>query len=368
MLIHRLARALPLVLLMMAGCASQIRTASDLSAHVEQQVSEHRYAAALLSISKFSKPEADTEQLSKLRDRVNAAAARYESDTINTARKLVAQGNWHAAQLVYHDARRRYPEGLALNKAEEDFEAQRDAFIAHLRVIQYAEKAKYLNAEIAQLEQITAAAPFNLDAKRELARQKDQQQLIATALLDAGERQLSAKNYAQARRYLTLSNNLIASTATQKALRQLPRPVKKLPKKAKARINPAPVKVLEPALVIRPDTNVDTDAEFKQTVASYRTARKQGDLLRAQRQLGQALTLRPQNNSLLEEQKTLAEVVRKHVQEKLENGKYLYSMGEVDAAIAAWQIAAALAPQDQALQQRLERAQKFRQRYEELKK
>jgi tetratricopeptide (TPR) repeat protein len=91
-------------------------------------------------------------------------------------------------------------------------------------------------------------------------------------------------------------------------------------------------------------------------------------LLRAQRQLGQALTLQPHDSDLLKEQNALQQVVQKHVQEKLENGKYLYSMGEVDAAIAAWQVAAALAPQDQALQQRLERAQKFRQRYEELKK
>ena len=213
LVVYRVTRVLPLMLLMLAGCATQIRTASDLSAHVEQLTSEHRYAVALLSIDKFSEADAGTQ---RLRDRVAAAAIRYESDTSNAARELVAQGNWQAAQLVYRDSRRRYPEGTVLGKAEKEFEAQREAHIAHLRIIQYAEKAAYLNAEIAQLEKINAATPFNLDVKHELARQKDQQQLIAAALLDAGQRQLEAKNYTEARRYLTLSNNLIASTVLEK--------------------------------------------------------------------------------------------------------------------------------------------------------
>lgn len=366
-----LTRVLPLALLMLAGCATQLRTVSDLSAHVEQLTSEHHYGAARLSIGRFSAPGTaaahNTGQLDQLRKSVAAAAARYESDTINAARELVTQDNWHAAQQMYHDAQRRYPESQALVNAQKEFKARRDAHIAHLRIIQYAEKAAYLNTEIKQLEKINAATPFNLDAKRELARQKDQRRLIASALLDAGERQLAAKNHTEARRYLTLSHNLIANAAAQQALRRLPRPPKRRPKKAKTPAQPKPIAVVAPVPVTRPDTNVDADAEFKQALAAYRAARRQGDLRHAQYQLAQALTLQPSNSKLLEERKALATVVEKHVQQKLENGKSLYSVGEIDAAIAAWQAAAELAPQNQALQQRLERAQKFRQRYEELK-
>ena len=121
-------------------------------------------------------------------------------------------------------------------------------------------------------------------------------------------------------------------------------------------------------LITRPDSNVDIDFALTQIMTAYHAARHQGDLIFAQRKLKQALSLRPHSGNLATEQSALTAAVQKHVQEKLENGKYLYSMGEVDAAIAAWQIATALAPDDQSLQQRLERAQKFRQRYEELKK
>ena len=368
MTVFRLAQLAPLVLLMLAGCATQIRNSDDLSVHVGQQINEHSYAAALQSINNFAVSNATAKQLNQLRGDVTVAAARFESDTISAAKKLVAQGNWHAAQLIYRRARYSYPESAALGAAEKDFAARRDVHVEFLRIVQYAEKARYLNAEIAQLEQINAATPFNLHTKRELAQQKDQQKLIANALQDAGERQLAAKNYAEARHYLTLSNNLIASTATQATLRKIPHPVKQRPEKIRIKAMPTPVKVAAPTLIARPDSNVDVDLELKQTMAAYYTAREQGDLLLAQRQLGLALSLQPLSSDLAAERDVLNVAVQKRVQEKLENGKYLYSMGEVDAAIVSWQIAATLAPGDQALQQRLERAQKFRKRYEELKK
>lgn len=368
MTIFRPIQLAALMLLMLAGCATQIRSGDDLAAHVAQQISEHRYGAAVLSIDDFASSNVRTRQVDQLRGDVSAAAARFEAATINTAEKKVAQGDWHAAQLIYRRACYSYPESTVLGAAETDFTARRDAHVEHLRIVQYAEKARYLNAEIAQLEQINAATPFDLDTKRELARQRDQQKLIASALQNAGERQLTAKNYSQARDYLTLSNNLISNAATQAALRKIPPPVKQRPEKIKATIKPAPVKTAAPALIARPDSNIDVDEELKQAMAAYYTAREQGDLLLAQRHLGQALSLQPGSNELVVERGALNAAVQQRVQEKLENGKYLYSMGEVDAAIIAWQIAAALAPGDQALQQRLERAQKFRKRYEELKK
>ncbi len=366
MLIYRIV--LPVLLLILAGCATQLRTGSDLSVHVDQQLSEHHYAAALRSIDEFSARDANAEQLSQLRQRVAATAARYESETIATARAKVATGDWHAAQLIYRKARYRFPESPTLSAAEKDFTERRDAHIEHLRVVQYAEKASYLNAEIAQLEQINAATPFNLHTKRELAHRKDEQKLIATALLHAGERQLAAKNYATARRYLTLSNNLVVSAATEDALRQVPREVKQKPIKILIKSKPAITALAAPALVMRPDSNVNINIEFSRTMAAYYAARERGDWLAAQCQLKQALNLQPDNSELMLEHSVLLTAVHKHVQEKLENGKYLYSTGDVDAAIAAWQIAAALEPDNQALQQRLERARKFRQHYEELKK
>ncbi len=359
---------LPLLLLILAGCATHIRTGSVLAFHVDQLISEHHYGAALLSIDEFAARNANAEQLSRLRHRVTNAAAGYESATIDAALTKVSKGDWHAAQLIYRNARYRFPESLVLGAAETDFTTRRDAHVEHLRIVQYAEKASYLNAEIAQLEQINAATPFNLYTKRELAHRKDEQALIAVALLHAGERQMEAKNYVEARRYLTLSNKLVVSATAENALRQIPRPVERQPIKIKPKTQLAVVKIATPALVTRPDSNVDINDELARVMAAYYSARKQGDLLVAQHQLRQAKSLQPYSAELAIEQRALLTVVQKYVQEKLENGKYLYSTGEVDAAIAAWQIATALDPDNQAIQQRLQRAQKFRQHYEELKK
>lgn len=357
-----------LLLLIMAGCATQIRSTSDLADQVDQQLNEHRYGDALRSVEEFAAREPNTEHLGRLREHAVATAARYESEAIVAANERVAGGDWHAAQVIYRKARFNFPESSALSAAEKDFTARRDAFIEHLRIVQYAEKASYLSAEIAQLEQISAATPFNLHTRRELAQQKTQRQLIATALLNAGESQLAAKNYVAARRYLTLSNDLVATTASLDALRQVPLLVKRQPIKFRPKTKPVAVRMAASTLITRPDSNVDIDFELTQIMAAYHAAREQGDLIMAQRKLKQALSLRPHSGKLATEQNALTAAVQQHVHEKLENGKYLYSMGEVDAAIAAWQIATALAPDDQSLLQRLERAQKFRQRYEELKK
>ncbi len=368
MTISRITQLAPLVLLMLASCATQMRHGDDLSAHVGQQINSHHYGAALLSIDNFAASDTTAKQISQLRSDVSTAAASFEHDTIDAASTQVAQGNWHAAQLIYRRARYSYPESPVLSKAENDFAARRNAHVEYLRITQYAGKARYLNAEIAQLEQINAATPFNLHTKRELAQQRDLQQLIASALRNAGERQLAVNNYAEARRYLTLSNNLIASAATQAALQQVPLPVKQQLIKTEVKAKPVAVKVATPELITRPDSNVDVDLEFKQALTAYYSAREQGDLLLAQRRLEQALSLQLHRSDLAVERDAFNTMLKKSVQEKLENGKNLYSMGEIDAAIAAWQTALALAPSDQALQQHLERAKKFRDRYEQLKK
>ncbi len=359
---------LPLLLLILAGCATQIRNSSVLAFHVDQLISEHHYGAALLSIDEFAARNADVEQLSRLRHRVANAATGYESTTIDAARTRVAQGDWHAAQLIYRKARYRFPESVVLGAAETDFTTRRDLHVEHLRIDQYAEKASYLNAEIAQLEQINAATPFNLYTKRELAHRKEEQALIAKALLKAGERQMEAENYVAAKRYLTLSNKLMVSATAENALRQIPRPVEQQPIKGKPETQLAVVKIAEPALITRLDSNIDIDVELAHVMKAYYSAREQGDLLVAQYQLRQAKRLQPYSADLAIEQQALLTVVQEYVQEKLENGKYLYSTGDVDAAIAVWQIATTLDPDNPAIQQRLQRAQKFRQNYEELKK
>lgn len=337
---------------------------------------EHKYGAALRTIEKAllilatqtptttSSPQATDQQsqlsaegLESRRIDITLAAAQYELNTIKKAQNLAEKSEWTEATAIYHAALLHFPESTTLADASSKLNAARDAQKRKLRLKYRQSRAKIINAEIANMQQLVDAAPNDPSSQTELSRLVDEQRTTAEALLVEAQLMMAKSQWPQAKVLLALSNALRKDQRTDTALRVLNTKFKPTPSRKKR-------KRIRPVFVAKPKVDSGLfDAEMR----DYFAALTAGQLPKARKHIIQALELSPNNKQGLDQKASLDLLIKETVNRHVESGKYLYSIGDIDNAIKDWELAYSLTPDNEALKERLDKAQRFQTRYESLK-
>lgn len=167
---------------------------------------------------------------------------------------------------------------------------------------------------------------------------------------------MAKSDWKAAKKLLRLSNSLREDERTDTALRVVSTKVKRVVVRKRKPVKP----------VVKNTPEVIDDG-YESAMRGYFSSLKDGQLLTAKQHIEKAVALSPNNEQSIQYKTSLDQLIDKTVGQHVENGKYLYSIGDIDSAIQDWQAAYKLAPNNEALKERLEKAQRFQDRYESLK-
>lgn len=355
--IQHLHRGLMLIMLLVLGaCAMQPKTPLSLQEKVAQLQAEFKFGAAERAINNADPELYDPDTKQQLLQSNTSAARAYEKRIIGEVAKLQDQQQWGEALARSRSALSAYPESDKLNEHSNTLFLARDQFLRKKLLAHRLLRAKRIPAErdnLRALADASAEARF-IDRYQQLNAEADE---IAEALLTEGQRRIAKKQWRSAREVLQLSQALREDERTSTALR-----VAKSNIKPKRRPKPKPA-----AKPIKVEPVIDT-AAVEAALHRYRYAMQQQDLLAAQKHLSEAKQLNPDDAEIQRESKRLNATISTTVEQRVEQGKYQYSLGDIDKAIDHWEFALQLTPDDQALKERLQRARRFRDRYEQLKR
>ncbi|MEM8498406.1 MAG: hypothetical protein AAF542_10320 [Pseudomonadota bacterium] len=344
------------LLALLGACAVQPVEELPLDQKVVQLQKEFKFGAAKRAIE--NAPEGE-EWSAKARQELlqnnRKASSAYEQAVISEASSLQKEQAWASANELYQGALQAYPESHTLREALNNFYISRDDFHREQLLSYRILRAKRLPEELNKLKMIGESGDPE-QYQLGLAEASD----IAEALLAEGQRLMAGKKWRSARSMLQLSKNLRDDERTNTALRVVKTRVKP------TRVAKKPKPLLE-EVVPEAQLKVDETA-IAAAMHRYRYSVQQKNLVNAKRHLDEAIILKPGDSKLEREQSRLAALIQTDVGQRIEQGKYQYSLGDIDKAIEHWEYAYALSPEDEALRERLQKAHRFRNRYEQLKR
>lgn len=341
---------------LLSACATQPVEQVPLDQKVAQLQKEFKFGAAKRAIENAPEDEqwsAQTRQT--LLQSNHKASSAFEQAVISEASSLQKEQAWASANELYQGALKAYPESQTLREALNRFYISRDDFHRKQLLAYRILRAKRLPAELNKLKLIGESGDPD-KYQQGLAEASD----IAEALLAEGQRLMARKKWRSAQNMLQLSKDLRIDERTDTALRVVKTRVKPV------RVVRKPKPQLEEVV---PEAQLKIDeAAIAAALHRYRYAVQQKNLVSARQHLGSALALNPGDQELAKEQSRLAAIIETDVNQRIEQGKYQYSLGDIDKAIEHWEYAYALSPEDEALRERLQKAHRFRNRYEQLKR
>lgn len=347
--------SLLLLCAILSACALQPKVELSFEQQLKQLQNEMRFGTAQRSIERA---ELDTTLKEALLAENQALAGNYEEKVINTAKQQQKKNAWQDAGGTYKQALGQFPESRRLNTANSGFLVARDDYRRKMLLQHRILRAKRIPAELRNLEAITGAGGDQDFISMQLALSEEAEQ-TAEALLSEGQRLLASKRWKSAKTVLDLSQTLRADERTAIAVRLAKSNIKP-PRKQKPRVV---AKKVQPA----PEILVDESA-VSAAMHRYRYALQTKDLVKARTQIELARQLKPDDEILQREETQFLSLLASNAEQNIEQGKYYYSLGDIETAIKHWEQAYALTPNDDALRERLQKARRFRDRYEQLKR
>ncbi|HSB97300.1 MAG TPA: hypothetical protein VLC91_12670 [Spongiibacteraceae bacterium] len=333
-----------LLLLALAGCVHTPPPSPPPGPDVAELQAQHRCLSALKLLNTTGRDDADYVQQ---RDALVASARAYQTDLIGELRELMQQKQFAQAQ-----------EKLALAQIELPISQELEQFSQQLTTAAERYRQRYLE-EILQLRSATLLKEQTLyNALDKAATEPELQQLIirqradseyfAAQLSQTGARALAQNELTKAVQYLGLANQL---TPSPELAQQLKRAEQALfaskQKKQTAR-------------------STEREQHYRELNAIFLQNLQQFDYAGARTQLEQAKTLGIHGDELETSQEQLDSAIDRFVTQEIDAGNRLYSEGYIEEALLRWRRAAVLTPSPQLLE-RIDKAQRFIDRFEQLR-
>lgn len=326
--------------LLLTGCAYLDAMREDLDARLEQWVAEEEYGRALDTLRYVDRKHPRYATLVRQRQRIQKLARKFEQRTIRRARGLVERGEWHEAAMLLEDALDKLPGSQPLKTAWQDFLARRNAYLRQVRFNLLLSRAERLVRDLPVMAEIRRVVPTDAQVEREYRALEEDATRTATELAQCAADALAARNIDLADHCLSLAQGLRPDETTRHRLAVLDQKLSQH-RTAEHRREMAGSHQVNRALLNQ------FDAAFR--------AR---DLATAKRIMDQIMARDVRPAGVHSRQEQLQAAIDRRVQEGLVTGRSLYSQGRIQEALAEWKGVLALQPDNKALREHIERAER----------
>ncbi|MFT3929488.1 MAG: hypothetical protein QM709_04230 [Spongiibacteraceae bacterium] len=333
------------VLLALSGCSHLPWQMLPTDAGIEQLSKEHRYVTALkvLDTRKRSAPN-----YAQKREEILADLKKYQTELLRQANELVQQQQFAKAEVLIETERPELPASRELTQFDAEFSAARDRYLQRnldeLVQLRAPGLAREHNAYLAVLK--AAGTP---ELQRLVARHQADVDYFSPLIAKLGSQALALGDYEKAAQYLGIANQLQPSSTLALQLRT-----------AEQALTAEKQKQLTARANIR-------EQRYRELRNALQKSIRDHEFFAARDLLVQARTLNAHSDELDLLQREIDDATAAFVAQKIEAGNRAYSDGHLEEALQHWRPANALAPTAE-LQEKIDKAQKFIERLEQLRK
>jgi tetratricopeptide (TPR) repeat protein len=276
-------------------------------------------------------------------DKKNAQAAptRSAGDAVSQAEKLAAQGRWGEAIGILGKAEKAYPADQRIVARLLSIQQRWEAEQSRLKDRLLLSDAQNERERIAVLGTLSVAQPDDLLLIARRLYWKEVLNDKAERLTRCAERHV-ADNTVLSRRCFNLASTLVNDDAIEQRLAQVGNLLK---------VNEQSLTERQRAAAAR-----QRRAKVKVLLGKARAAIDAGDYRGSLDVLEKAAALQPDNREVSGLQEKARSLISPQVEALIRLGDQLYLSEQLDAAVAAWQAAASLRPNDDEVTSRIERA------------
>lgn len=305
---------------------------------------EHRYVSAL---AQLEEQRAKTPDYLQQRQNILDEASLYQSQILLTLRNLMEQNEFARAQALLQEVAPELPPNAELTAFQDEFKRERERYVQVRLDELYQLRGEHLLKEQSLYRSLQGVAG-DYELQIAVERFTADATYFAKLLREAGITAMQHEDYTAAQKYLATSHQLQPSTEVADALQATTRAI------AEQR-----EQVLQNRANEREQRYRKVETTLLQTLKAqdYRSARV---LIARLRETGLHAT------EVDRYRRQLAEAIRNYVNARIDAGNKLYAEGHIEAALAQWRPAHALTP-TQELKERIEKAEKFLERYQDLK-
>lgn len=327
------------LLLMLSGCSSLLTRSGDLDSQVDGWLAEQRYDRALDALRAVPPDHPGFNALEARMAQIEAQRSDYIEQQLARAAEFEPEGDWPGAIAVLDAALDKLPDAPELTGQREAYEQRR------LRSIQLSQRTiqmeygRYLLATRPSEEQLLQASPDGFFAQQRYRSYQQELNQASRQLYSLGREALYENDSDTAVAALTLSNQLAPNDLSDDLLfniRQAERDARQQQRDQEA----AAAQRQWPQL----------EAEFEQSL-------RFNDLLGAQRLLSEMQDIDADASAALRQR--LNRRIDAEASALLERGQLLYGQGLLQEALAVWQEALQLKPDDPELLTSIERTERF---------
>lgn len=337
-----LLRALLLAAALFGTACSPFKAQPD--ADIGMLRSEHRYVSALAQLEKMraKNPDYPTQ-----RQEIVEEASLYQAQLLLSLRNLMEQNEFARAQQMLNTAIPELPENAELATFNAEFTRERDRY-AQVRLDElYQLRGEHLLAEQPLYQSLQGIAG-DYDLQIAVERFQADANYFAKLLREAGLQAMANEDYTAAQKYLATSNQLLPSSEVGAALQEAARAIAQ-----------------EQEQVQQSHAN-EREQRYRKFESGLLQAMKTQDYAVARTQLARLRETGLHTSAVDRYRRQLAEAIRAFVNARTDSGNKHYADGHIEAALKDWRKAYALSPSAE-LKERIEKADKFLERYQNLK-
>lgn len=330
--------------LLLTGCTYAPWRTAPAEPDVDSLRTQHRYVSALAVLDEREKNAPDYAQR---RSALLQEAQQYQGQVLGEVDELARQKRYAEGQTLLDQTTPELPESEELRNFTAQFATSRDRYVQRALDELYQLRSTQLPRE-QPLYQALDNAASDPELRKLVERHKADESFFAQQLGNAGAQALAQKDYAKAVQYFSAANKLEPSPQLAQQLARAEQALQANKQKYQAA------------------RSAEREQRYLELSSNIQEALQQRDYITARQQLEQARALAIHAEDVEAYQRQLDAAVNAFVKQQTEEGNRRYANGHIEEALHIWRQADSLAP-SQELKERIEKAQRFMERYQQLR-
>lgn len=358
---YGLPKVAALILAAVLSACSIVPMGPERVARVDELVARREFAKAEKLLADIDARDPAFEALVVRRRAIRPLIVQFEENTIERVDELKAADEWPGAEALLYRALQKLPTSEALQMAEERFYADRGERLEQIDREISLLRGEHLAAKAPLVEMAEEVHPKGIKTRWKAFVHGREAQQLAEDLARCGKHALEEGRYELAESCLKMASTLTDDDATSAQLVTLQRRRAEEQTQAIARAKAE----REAEAAARSARKTEQVGQLK---ARYRDLAEAGWWAAAKEVLSELQAQAPKDADVVAWSQDLEKIVAQRVQANIEEGQALYSRGYLHEALAVWQDAAKLAPENPVLRAHISRVERFIAKLERLDK
>ena len=337
----------------LSGCAELNLVRPGMTEQVDTWLVEKEYGKILEYIEILPPTHSDYATLQARLPEIRMLATIFEKEIVAQGERLTGQEQWQDALEIYATGLAKLPKSVIINAARAGFLAKRAARLSDLRAEALLAKGDWLTRDTPLQREIARVDPHDSQSRGRLNENSREVEKAARELYSCGQRALARAEHDLALRCLKLAHTLTPTKEIGAAL---------------ARTKMAVAVRMAKRHGAKRRKSQGGASMIQQIVDAYEKAYADGDLLKARKHVNKLSSLEPADTAIKRMEADLDAAIAFKVERGIEDGRTLYSRGQIQPAVDAWNELMPLEPDNEELNAHIARANRILDKLDKLKK